>query len=93
MDIRSCISELLSVHDCVIIPGLGGFIGNYAPARIDPVYHAFQPPFKKILFNVNLKQNDGLLASAVADSLGTSYQDSCNLIEQFTEECRQALQS
>ena len=93
MDIRSCISELPSVHDCVIIPGLGGFIGNYAPARIDPVYHAFQPPFKKILFNVNLKQNDGLLASAVADSLGTSYQDSCNLIEQFTEECRQALQS
>ncbi|MEI6681242.1 MAG: SPOR domain-containing protein [Bacteroidota bacterium] len=93
MDIRGCIADLLTVHDCVIIPGLGGFIGNYAPARIDPVYHAFQPPFKKLLFNVNLKQNDGLLASAVADSLGTSYQDGCNLIEQFTEECRQALLS
>ena len=72
MDIRNCIAELLSAHDCVIIPGLGGFIGNYSPARIDPVHHAFQPPFKKLLFNINLKQNDGLLANAVADSYGTA---------------------
>ena len=93
MDIRNCIAELLSVHDCVIIPGLGGFIGNYSPARIDPVHHAFQPPFKKLLFNINLKQNDGLLANAVADSYGTSYNDACNLIDLFAEECRQALKT
>ncbi|MEI7662370.1 MAG: SPOR domain-containing protein [Bacteroidota bacterium] len=88
MDIRNCIAELLSEHDCVIIPGLGGFIGNYSPARIDPVYHTFQPPYKKLLFNINLKQNDGLLANTVADSAGTSYNDACTLIDQFTEECR-----
>jgi cell division septation protein DedD/nucleoid DNA-binding protein len=93
MDIRNCIAELLSVHDCVIIPGFGGFIGNYSPARIDPVHHSFQPPAKKLLFNINLKQNDGLLANAVADSFGTSYLDACKLIDDFSEECRHALKS
>ena len=93
MDIRICIAELLSIHDCVIIPGLGGFIGNYSPARIDPVHHTFRPPFKKLLFNINLKQNDGLLANALADSLGTSYNESCALIDQFAEECRYALKT
>ncbi len=93
MDIRNCIAELLSVHDCVIIPGFGGFIGNYSPARIDPVHHSFQPPAKKLLFNINLKQNDGLLANTVAASLGTSYMDACKLIEDFAEECRHALRT
>jgi len=93
MDICKCIADLLTVHNCVIVPGLGGFIGNYSPARIDPVHHAFQPPFKKLLFNVNLKQNDGLLANAVADAFGTSYNDACILIGHFAEECRLELKS
>ncbi|MEI7499329.1 MAG: SPOR domain-containing protein [Bacteroidota bacterium] len=93
MDIRNCIAELLSVHDCVIIPGFGGFIGNYSPARVDPVHHSFQPPTKKLLFNINLKQNDGLLANAVAAYLGISYLDACKLIDAFTEECRHSLKA
>ena len=88
MDIRICIADLLSLHDCVIIPGFGGFIGNYTPARIDPVHHTFQPPAKKLLFNVNLKQNDGLLANAVAALLETSYSGACKIIDDFSEECR-----
>ena len=88
MDIRNCIAELLSMHDCVIIPGFGGFIGNYSPARIDPVHHAFQPPTKKLLFNINLKQNDGLLANAVSASFGTSYAEACRMIDEFSEKCR-----
>ena len=93
MDIRICIAELLSLHDCVIIPGFGGFIGNYSPARIDPVNHTFQPPTKKLLFNINLKQNDGLLANAVAASFVTSYSDACRMIEDFSEECRFTLKT
>jgi len=69
------ISELLYEHDCVIIPGFGGFIGNYAPARIQTAYHSFSPPFKSLLFNVNLKQNDGLLAYRVSQGEIISYAD------------------
>jgi hypothetical protein len=93
MDVRNCIAELLSLHDCVIIPGFGGFIGNYSPARIDPVHHTFQPPAKKLLFNVNLKQNDGLLANAVAKSFRISYGDACKIVDDFSEDCRLALKT
>jgi cell division septation protein DedD len=93
MDIRKCISDLLSLHDCVIIPGFGGFIGNYSPARIDPVHHTFSPPSKKLLFNVNLKQNDGLLAQAVAAEAGTSYNDACRMVDEMAATCRHELKS
>lgn len=91
MDIRQSIAELLTYHNCVIIPGFGGFIGNYSPARIDPVYHTFHPPAKKLLFNINLRQNDGLLANAVAASMGISYADACKLIDDFIDDCRFSL--
>jgi len=93
MDIRKCISELLTTHDCVILPGFGGFIGNYAPAHIDPVHHTFSPPYKKLLFNVNLKQNDGLLANCIADAEGMDYPDAFRHVREFVEECRHALKS
>jgi cell division septation protein DedD/nucleoid DNA-binding protein len=91
MEIRNCIAELLSEHDCVIIPGFGGFIGNYAPSRIDPVHHTFHPPTKKILFNVNLEHNDGLLATKIATSLGVSYADACRMLKNFVSECNDRL--
>ena len=75
MNIDKYISELLYEHDCVIIPGFGGFIGNYAPARIQASHHSFSPPFKSLLFNVNLKQNDGLLANRVSQGEMISYAD------------------
>jgi cell division septation protein DedD len=64
--IEKYIPELLSQYDCAIIPGFGGFIGNYSPAVINPVHHTFYPPCKSLLFNIHLKQNDGLLASRIA---------------------------
>ncbi len=93
MDIRNSIAELLSLHDCVIIPGFGGFIGNYSPARIDAVHHTFHPPAKTLLFNINLKQNDGLLANAVASSVGASYSEACKIIDEFAHGCLVTLKS
>ena len=61
MDITAFIRELLFGHDCVIVPGFGGFIGNYTPASIDKSSGTFYPPVKQISFNRNLNHNDGLL--------------------------------
>ncbi len=93
MDLKKCISDLLTAHDCVIIPGFGGFIGNYAPAKIDPVHHTFNPPFKKLLFNINLNQNDGLLANHLAGGEGISYPDACRRIDEMVGACRHDLKS
>jgi len=85
MEIQHYIAELLSEHDCVIIPGLGGFVGSYLPAQIHPVYHTFQPPSKKILFNINLRQNDGLLANHIVQAEKITFNDANEQIRQFAE--------
>ncbi len=66
MDISVYISELLYEHDCIVVPGFGGFICNYKPAEIHPILHSVFPPAKSLTFNRNLVQNDGLLASYIA---------------------------
>lgn len=79
------ISELLNEHDCVIVPELGGFVANYAPAKIHPVQHTFTPPSKNIVFNKNLKNNDGLLANHIVISESTSYPQALKYIHHFVD--------
>ena len=79
------ISELLYGHDCVIVPELGGFVANYAPAKIHPVQHTFIPPSKNIVFNKNLKSNDGLLANHIVVSENTTYPQALKYISHFVE--------
>jgi nucleoid DNA-binding protein len=85
--VPSYISELLYEYECVIMPGFGGFITSYAPAKIHPVHHTFTPPSKDILFNANLKRNDGLLASRIAEAGGVTYSDALEHIRIFVSEC------
>ncbi|HOF20778.1 MAG TPA: SPOR domain-containing protein [Bacteroidales bacterium] len=88
MDITPFICELLFSHDCVIVPGFGGFVGNYASARIDRATFTFYPPAKQISFNRNLRNNDGLLAGRISEQLQISFSDSVNLIEEFVTDIR-----
>jgi cell division septation protein DedD len=79
------ISNLLDEHDCVIVPDLGGFVANYSSAKIHPVQHTFTPPAKNIVFNKNLKNNDGLLANHIAMGQDTSYPEALKYIGNFVE--------
>jgi hypothetical protein len=87
------IPGLLYLHDCVIIPGFGGFIGNYSPARINPVYHTFYPPYKSLLFNIHLKQNDGLLASCISREEQIPYDHAMDEIRKMILEWQQELEN
>lgn len=86
------ISTLLYENDCVIIPGLGGFVSNYEPAKILGDRNRFVPPFKKILFNSRLTSNDGLLANHIAKTEGITYKESINLINRFVSRCNRELE-
>jgi nucleoid DNA-binding protein len=92
MDITAFIRELLFGHDCVIVPGFGGFIGNYTPAHIDKSTGTFYPPVKQISFNRNLNHNDGLLVGRISGSSNISYGDARNLVEEFVVELRRKLE-
>ena len=60
------ISELLFLHNCVILPDFGGFVGNPQSAKINKITGVLSPPSKQILFNTNLKTNDGLLITHIS---------------------------
>jgi cell division septation protein DedD len=69
------IRELLLQHDCVILPGLGGFVANYKPAEFDPSQKTVLPPSKQILFNPNLVHNDGLLFAHISKETDYGYKE------------------
>ena len=77
------ISELLYVSDCVIIPGLGGFVANSRSAFLNPAQHTFNPPVRRIAFNASLRTNDGLLANYVSRREGITYGDAVTKIKYF----------
>lgn len=82
------ISDLLFLHDCVIIPDFGGFICNYTSAYIDKKSGLLCPPGKDILFNRNLTQNDGLLANWIAMKENISYEKATTQLTLFSEELK-----
>lgn len=90
-DLSPFIRELLYSHDCVILPGFGGFIANYTPARIDRNSHSFSPPVKAISFNSNLRNNDGLLMGKISEQKGTGYGDAKRLVEDYTNKLKSEL--
>jgi len=80
MKIGFYIGALLYQHDCVVIPGFGGFIANYTPAFIHPVQNTFNPPSRQIMFNASLFHNDGLLTTHIAGEEGISFDQALNRI-------------
>lgn len=92
MKMETYISDLLYRHDCVIIPGLGGIITNYRSAQIHPVSHTLRPPSKSIRFNVNLQEDDGLLANYVSSCESISFASAQSKIERFVFSIQNDLQ-
>ncbi len=90
-DITLHIKELLFRHDCVILPGFGGFIGNYRPAGIDTANNRFSPPVKAISFNRNLTHNDGLLIGKISEERKIGYADSKQIVDDFIESLKNRL--
>lgn len=81
------IEELLYHYDCVIIPDLGGFITSDANSYIDKKSNILYPPSKRILFNKNLLNNDGLLANKIAKDESLTYQQANEQLIQFKDTC------
>ncbi|MDL2330923.1 HU family DNA-binding protein [Odoribacter sp. OttesenSCG-928-A06] len=82
------ISDLLFLHDCVIIPDFGGFICNYKNAYIDETTGMIYPPSKEILFNKNLKHNDGLLVNWIANKESISFTQATKQVEAFCDDLK-----
>lgn len=91
-DIWELVKSLLYDHDCVIIPAFGGFVCNREPARIDQISHVILPPGKRIVFNQNLRSNDGLLAGKLAETTSITYASAIHRIEALVNQVEETLQ-
>jgi len=85
------IHKLLYAHDCVIVPGLGGFLTNTRSASLNPAQHTFSPPSKRVAFNAGLKNNDGLLGNQLSVIYGVSFGEAMTEINAFVEDTLQKL--
>ena len=83
MTIANYISDLLYRYECVILPGFGAFLTNRKSAQVIKGTHQFAPPFKSISFNVQLKQNDGLLVNYISKSEKISYETAFEKLQQY----------
>ncbi len=86
------LTELLYAHDCVIIPGFGGFVTNNAPARVNNLDHSFTPPSRILTFNRNLKNNDGLLANCIATVERSGFNEAMEQIRFLVADLERQLQ-
>lgn len=82
------IEELLYLHDCVIVPGLGGFVCDYSGATINGKTGMITPPAKRVVFNKHLKQNDGLLIDWIARKEQIDYEKAQRRLALFCEEVK-----
>ena len=76
------IESLLLDNDCVIVPGLGGFIAHYQSAYYVEEERIFLPPTRKVGFNPQLTMNDGLLAQSYMQMYHMDYSDAMNRISE-----------
>ncbi|MBK7034858.1 MAG: HU family DNA-binding protein [Bacteroidetes bacterium] len=85
------IVKLLHDHNYVIVPGFGGFVTNYQPAKVHPTSFIFNSPSKSVAFNVNLTSNDGLLINTIAREDQVPIKQAEDLITEFVVKIREAL--
>lgn len=93
MDISVYLIELLRLHDCVIVPDLGGFVANYRPAEMDLASNSFSPPRKEIIFSSKLDKNDGLLVNHISESEGIGYMEARLIVCEFVDEAKSRLEN
>jgi len=91
MKIAKYVGDLLYDYECVVIPGLGGFITEDSSVSINEVTHNFSPPFRNIHFNIHLRANDGLLVNHVAQQEQIGYKTAKQRVDKFSFQCHNAL--
>ena len=84
--ITNYLKELLNDNECVIIPEFGAFISKRHSATIDYANHSFLPPYKEIVFNNKLTNNDEVLVDYISKKENISKEDSLTKIQNFVNQ-------
>lgn len=85
------IIQLLLRHNCVVVPGFGGFVAKQIAAEIDLDKGLIAPPKKALLFNRFLLTDDGLLLAEYARLHGLYYEEAKTQLQSHTDKLQRQL--
>jgi nucleoid DNA-binding protein len=85
------IIQLLLRHNCVVVPGFGGFVAKQVAAEIDLDKGLLAPPKKALLFNRFLLTDDGLLLAEFARLRGLYYEEAKAQLQAHTDALQRQL--
>ena len=92
IELERHIEILLLDNDCVIVPGLGGFIAHHVEACYDDRDDMFLPPKRMLGFNPKLNMNDSLLAQSYVEAYDISYPEALIKIDAEVDELKQTIE-
>lgn len=93
IEIHRHIEILLLSNDCVIVPGLGGFVAHHVEAYYNASEGLFLPPLRTLGFNPQLTINDSLLVHSYIEAYDISYPEALRRIESEVAELRQHIET
>lgn len=91
IELERHIEILLLGNDCVVVPGLGGFVAHPIVSRYDEQDGVFLPPLRTLGFNPKLMLNDSLLAQSYVEAYDISYPEALRRIEQEVKQLQKQL--
>ena len=83
------LKNLLSKYECVIVPGLGGFVTYFENAHWEN--NTLIPPMQQVRFNQNLTYHDGLLAEMYMKYYNINYTSALERITADVQEITNSL--
>lgn len=93
IEIDRHIEILLLDNDCVIVPGLGGFMTHHMEAVYDADDQLFLPPARTLGFNPQLTMNDSLLAQSYVEAYDISYPEAVKKIEDEVSQLKEHIEN
>lgn len=85
------IEILLLKHDCVILPGFGGFVTHHINAQLDNADGMMLPPKTIVGFNQQLTVNDSLLVQSYVEAYDYSFPEALRVVEEEIEQMREMI--
>ena len=93
MKFNNHIYPLLKEYNCVVIPNFGSFVCRNISAKFSENHTQLLPPNKEIVFNKNLKKNDGVLIKTISDLRNISYSESEKKINSWVKKINKKINS
>lgn len=91
--LKQALPLLLHDHDCLVIPGLGGFVAHPIPARFDEDKGEWVPPGRDVAFNAKLTVRDGLLEQEIRRATGCTNDAAAALIDGEVHRLREIIEA